>query len=124
MPDDIGRLWRIIRGLLTAAAALMVLFIPIAVTLDISGYLTPRFELLLQAAMAVVARSVLYVTMIRRIAAPGLAGWRVIDIDDGSASRFSLFASLAAVVAVVNAQVSTLADELWPSTDRVTDLFA
>ena len=112
-PDDITRLWRVLRGLITMVAALFVFVAPIIMALEASGYLTPRFMLLVDAIVPLIGGTVLYTTLIRRIAAPGLPAWRIIDLDDRAASRFSLLAGLAVFVNLANAQLTTLAEGLF-----------
>ncbi len=112
-PDDISRLWRIARGVVTAFVAILILTAPIMFAFEYAGYATPRFTMLMHAVMGTIAGTFLYTVFVRRIAAPGLANWRVIDIDDGAASRLSILASIAAFLAVADLQISILSDGLY-----------
>jgi small-conductance mechanosensitive channel len=51
----------------------------------------------------------------RRVASPTEPQWRVIDLDDRAASRFTLLAGAIALVASLNTQLSKLAEALYLS---------
>jgi potassium-dependent mechanosensitive channel len=112
-PDDISRLWRIVRGQITTLVALAVLIVPIELALEASGYSTPRINIVWTALITTISATFLYYMLARRVAAPGLPAWRIINLDDVAASRFTVLAGLASIVAVSNAQLSTLADALY-----------
>ena len=111
--DDMARLWRIVRGLITTAAALVILFLPIRLSLDASGYFTPRLWLVWNAMVATVAVTFFYYVLARRTAAPGNPEWRIIDLDDGAASRFTVLAGITAFVAAFNTQLGKVAEGLY-----------
>ena len=112
-PDDIGRLWRIARSQITLLAGIFIFFVPIYLALQFSGYLTPRIELVLNALLDTVLGTFIYSMFVRRVASPGLPAWRVVNLDDTAAARFSLLVSLLAFVSVANEQLSKLADALF-----------
>jgi potassium-dependent mechanosensitive channel len=112
-PDDIGRIWRIVRGQITTVAALFILLVPIFLALQLSGYITPRFGLVLNAAVDLVAGTTIYFMLARRLAAPDLAAWRIIDIDDTAAARLPILVGLTAFVSVANEKLVELADALF-----------
>ncbi|WP_395661830.1 DUF3772 domain-containing protein [Aestuariivirga sp.] len=111
--DDMTRLWRIVRGLITTAAALAILIIPIWLSLDASGYLTPRILMVWTALVAVIAGTTFFYVMARRVASPAEPAWRIVDLDDRSASRFTLLAGVIAAVATMNAQLGKIAGALF-----------
>lgn len=111
--DNMGRLWRIVRALITAAAALAILFVPIRLSLDASGYLTPRVFMVWQAVVYPVVITIFYYVLARRVAEPSDPDWRVIDLDDGASSRFSILVGLIAFVATFNTQLGHLAEGLF-----------
>jgi small-conductance mechanosensitive channel len=112
-PDEMGRLWRIVRALAAAFAALVIIILPISIALGISGFLTPRFELVFNAVVDVVFITVIYWVLARRVAAPGQPAWRVIDIDDAAASRLPLLVGLAALVTASSQSLAALASSLF-----------
>ena len=116
-PDDIGRMWRIARGLLTAFAALLVLIVPIDLALKFSGFLTPRFALVVHALMSFIFGTLMTLVLVRRVAAPGMPSWRIIDVDDRAASRLAFLVGLTAVFSVGNARLTDLADALYLPVD-------
>lgn len=113
--DDMARLWRIVRGLITAAMALLTLFFPIWLSLDASGYVTPRLQLVWTAVVVTVSATAYSYILARRVAAPGEELWRVVDLDDRSAARFTLLAGITAFVATFNTQIGKIAAALYLS---------
>lgn len=113
VPNDIGRLWRIVRGQIVTFAIVLVLFVPIYLALQNGGLMTPRFNLLFSAIADVAILTTLYYMLARRLASPGLPQWRVIDVDDGAAARLPLLVGVAAFVSVGNEQLIKVADALF-----------
>lgn len=113
VPDDITRLWRIVRGQITTIAILFVLLVPITLALKFSGFLTPRFTLVYDALMDVVSITLLYYMLARRIASPGLPAWRVIDLDESSAARVPFLVGLAGFLSISNEKLVKVADALF-----------
>jgi small-conductance mechanosensitive channel len=113
--DDMSRLWRIVRGLITTAVALAILFVPIRLALDASGYFTPRLLMVWMAVVTTLSGTIFFFVLARRVASPTEPQWRVIDLDDRAASRFTLLAGAIALVASLNTQLSKLAEALYLS---------
>lgn len=111
--DDMTRLWRIVRGLITAAVALAILFLPIRLSLEVSGYVTPRLLLVWNALVGIVSPTVLIYVLARRMTAPGEPQWRVVDLDDRAASRFTLLAGITAFLASLNTQTGYIGEGLY-----------
>jgi len=111
--DDMARLWRIVRSLIFVFLLPLILFEPISLALDAAGYLTPRFEIVWNAFVTVVGTSLLFYVLALRVASPREAEWRVIDLDDRAASRFTLLAGATAIVSIVNGQLQELAATLY-----------
>ncbi len=112
-PDDLSRFWRIARGQISMLAAIFIFFVPIYLCLDLGGYMTPRFEMALNASIDLVFGVVLYYMLVRGVAAPGLPVWRIVDLDDTAASRLPVLLGLTAFFSVANEQVSLIADALF-----------
>jgi small-conductance mechanosensitive channel len=108
-----ARLWRILRALITTAAALAILFVPIRLSLDAAGYFTPRVLLVWSALVGTVILTVFFYVLARRAAAPGEAEWRILDLDDAAATRFTALAGLIAFFMAFNRQLGTLAEGLY-----------
>jgi potassium-dependent mechanosensitive channel len=113
--DDMSRLWRIVRGLITTAVALVILFVPIRLSLDASGYFTPRLLMVWMAVVTTLSGTIIYFVLARRVASPTEPQWRVIDLDDRAASRFTLLVGAIALVASLNTQLSKIAEALYLS---------
>ena len=112
-PDDIGRLWRIAHSQIPVLAGIIILYVPIYLSLQFSGYLTPRFEIVLEAVVGTAAGAIAYIMFVRRVAAPRHSAWRVVDLDDKAASRFALLVGFTGIISVTNEQLSSLADEVF-----------
>jgi potassium efflux system protein len=111
--DEMARLWRIVRGLITTAVALVILFLPIKLSLDVSGYFTPRLTLVWDAVVTTLCGTFFFYVLVRRVASPGEPQWRVVDLDDQAASRFTLLAGITAFVATFNTQLGRIAEGLY-----------
>jgi small-conductance mechanosensitive channel len=111
--DDMARLWRIVRGLITAAVALLILIVPIKLSLDFSGFFTPRLWLVWNAVALALADTFFFYVLARRVASPGEPQWRVVDLDDQAASRFTLLAGITAFVASFNTLLGKIAEGLY-----------
>jgi small-conductance mechanosensitive channel len=112
-PDDIDRLWRILRGVFYAffvsSAFLLILFL----TLRAAEVMTPRFEALFSAFGDLVIFGLVMAAFARRLSAPDHAPWRIIDADDLAAGRFAFLATLAAIIVVVERFVAELSAILY-----------
>ena len=111
--DDLTRLWRIARGQISTAVALFILFFPILVALDVSGYLTRRFGLVLDLVFNLVSTTLIFYMLARRVAAPALRQWRVVDLDDKAASRLPFLVGLIAFLSVAQEEMVRMADALF-----------
>ena len=111
--DDMARLWRIVRGLITISLVPLILILPIQFSLEASGYVTPRFEIVWDALVGVVTTGLFFYVMALRVAAPGEPEWRIVDLDDRAASRFTLLAGITAFVAAFNTQLGEVAGKLY-----------
>jgi potassium-dependent mechanosensitive channel len=113
-PDEFDRIWRVFRGALgTFLLLAVVLIVPVYVSLAMGGYLTPRIALIVNAPLEIfITISVFYVA-VRRAAAPGQPAWRIVDLDDRSAARFTWLATLTAFVSMVAERMAAIADALY-----------
>jgi len=112
-PDEMDRLWRIVRATAAAFVFLLLLFLPVEAALSIGGFLTPRFELVWSAGLGIVFTTLIYGVIARRVAAPGQPVWRIIDLDEPAARRFPLLVTLTALVSITAEQLSVIADNLY-----------
>ena len=113
--DDMRRLWRIVRGVITVAVVIVILFLPIRLSLDAGGYLTPRLLLLWTALVAVVGTTAFFYVLARRMAAPGEPDWRIIDLDETAARRFPVIVAIMAFVSTLHTQLGKIAQGLFLS---------
>lgn len=112
-PNDAGRLWRVVRGLFASIAISFVLLGPIFLSFENLGWMTPRFGLVFNALVDILALTFIYYTLARRLAAPGEPQWRLINVSDGAAKQLSILAGIAAFVSVGNEQLIKVADGLF-----------
>ncbi|MGQ0486303.1 MAG: DUF3772 domain-containing protein [Hyphomicrobiales bacterium] len=113
-PDEFDRIWRVLRAALTAFALLaLVLIVPINVSLEMGGFLTPRIALLVDAPLDIVLIVGVFHVAVRRVAAPGEPLWRIVDLDELSAQRFTLLATLTAFVSIAADSMAAVADALY-----------
>jgi potassium efflux system protein len=112
-PDDIGRLWRVVRGAIGAVFVLIIIFAPIYLALDIAGFMSPSFALIFDPFISIVVSTTLYWTTARRLAAPGQPNWRIVDLDETAASRLPILVGLAGFVSVITKALRTIADGLY-----------
>ena len=80
-----ARLWIILRALLITLAALVILFFPIRLSLEMSGYFndaTPRMIMLWEALRDTVSFTIFYYMLGRRVAAPGRPEIRIVNLDE------------------------------------------
>jgi potassium efflux system protein len=111
--DDMARLWRIVRGLITTVVALLILIVPIELSLDASGYFTPRLEMVWKAVVGTLAVTTFFYVLARRVAAPGEPQWRVVDLDETTAFRVTLLAGITTFVAALTTQLGVVAGGLF-----------
>ena len=111
--DNMTRLWRIVRALITTVVAAIILFLPIRLSLDAAGYMTPRLYMVWLAIVMTISWTIIYYVLARRVGAPGEPEWRIVDFDDGAASRFAVLVGLTAFVATLNTQLGNIAEGLF-----------
>ncbi len=112
-PNEIGRLWRVARGMVVTFAALVVLLAPIYLSFENIGLMTPRFALIFNALSAVFFVTVFNYMLARLVAAPGEVAWRLVNIDDKAAARLPLLAGIATFVSIGNENLIKVADALY-----------
>ncbi|MFO0993478.1 MAG: DUF3772 domain-containing protein [Hyphomicrobiales bacterium] len=112
-PDDLARLWRVVRGTVLTAAAIFVVIFAVWSTIGIAGISTPRFDMLLRAIAKVAFETIVMGVFARRVASPSDPAWRLIDVDDKAASRFVTLVTAIAFVTSVQEALSTVAANLF-----------
>ncbi|HUR44148.1 MAG TPA: DUF3772 domain-containing protein [Aestuariivirga sp.] len=112
-PDDIDRLWRIVRGALLAFTVLFVLFVPISLALGVGGFMTPRFQMVYSAVVEVIFVTTIYWVIARRISAPKKPAWRIVNLDDSAAARLPALVALAAFTSAATRALGKIADGLY-----------
>ena len=114
--DNMTRLWIILRALLVTFAALAILFFPIRLSLEMSGYFsdaTPRMVMLWDAVRDAVSFTIFYYVLGRRIAAPARPEIRIVDLDDRAARQFTVLVGLTAFVAAFSRQLSQISGVMF-----------
>lgn len=115
-PDNMTRLWIILRALIVAFGALAVLFLPIRFSLEVSGYFsdaTPRMMMLWDAVRDTVFTTIFYYVLARRILAPGTPDMRIVNVDDRAALQLSVLVGLIAFVASFNTQLGQVSEGMF-----------
>jgi small-conductance mechanosensitive channel len=112
-PEEIDRVWRVVKAVLAVAALFMVIYLIISLALDVSGMITPRFKLVLDAVFGVIADTTIMAILAQRLASPGLPAWRLIRVDEPTAVQFPLLFTLAAFVSSLTSELQTLTDALY-----------
>lgn len=115
-PDNMTRLWIILRALIVAFGALAVLFLPIRFSLEVSGYFsdaTPRMMMLWDALRDTVFTTIFYYVLARRILAPGTPEMRIVNVDDRAALQLSVLVGLIAFVASFNTQLGQVSEGMF-----------
>lgn len=114
--DNMTRLWIVLRALLVTCAAIIILFFPIRLSLEMSGYFsdaTPRMIMLWEALRDTFSFTIFYYILARRIAAPGRPEIRIVDLDDRSAAQFTFLAGLTAFAAAFAKQLSNVSGGMF-----------
>lgn len=112
-PDNLDRLWRVIRAVLgTALFAFIASFIGDSF-LKSAGLLTPRLALIVDGLAGIVFGTLIYGMMAYRIAAPTQPNWRLLNLDDRAARRFALLATICAGISSASDAFGTLADGIY-----------
>ena len=113
IPNDLNRLWRIFRALITTVVALIILYAPVRVALKLGGFITPRFDLILTAVFELILASLIYYVLALRVSSPGNPAWRIINLGDVAASRLPVLVGIAGLVSVGNERMLALADAVF-----------
>ncbi|MGE0241198.1 MAG: DUF3772 domain-containing protein, partial [Parvibaculaceae bacterium] len=95
-PDDTDRLWRIVRGVVFTAVIGTALLVTTFLGFQLAGIFTARFEQLFSALVDLLYFPAVYAVLAYRLAAPTRPAYRVVNLDDKTAGRFALLASVAA----------------------------
>ncbi len=113
-PDEFDRIWRVFRAGLSAFVLIaLALILPVSVSLAMGGFLTPRFEMLVSAVLDIALTVGVFHVFVRRAAAPGQSAWRIVDLDDRSAARVALLATLTAFISITAERIAEIADALY-----------
>ncbi len=112
-PDDIDRLWRIVRAVLAVFAFICVLVLSVYGALLASGFVTPRLELLGNAVLDALFTIGTYGMLAQRIASPGQPQWRIVDLDNGAAARLQILVTLAALISAAASALGDVAVGLY-----------
>jgi potassium efflux system protein len=112
-PDNTYRLWRVVRVTLGTLVLTTIIVAAIYGYLGNAGFLTPRFNLILDGLAGIVAGTLVNGVMAFRIAAPGQSKWRLINLDDTAASRFAILATICASLSAASDAFGNLADGIY-----------
>jgi small-conductance mechanosensitive channel len=112
-PDDIDRLWRVWRGGLAAAAGIVLLGFLIAAVIVQSGYMTPRFGLLIDAIFGIALDTTVVAVVAHRLMAPTQPAWRLVALGDGTAGRLTSLITFVALVFATDDALSELGASLF-----------
>ena len=112
-PDNTYRLWRVVRANLGTLLLTVIIIAVIYGYLGNAGFLTPRFNLVLDGLAGIVIGTLANGVMAFRIAAPGQAKWRLINLDDTAASRFAVLATACAALSSASEAFGNLADGIY-----------
>ena len=112
-PDDLDRLWRVVRATLGTSILVTIIFAVIVSYLGNAGFVTARFNLVLDGLAAIITGTLVNGVLAYRIAAPKQPNWRLIDLDDAAASRFAILATICAAMSGASDAFSNLADGIY-----------
>ncbi len=112
-PDNLDRLWRVVRATLGCFILVSILFFVVQGYLQNAGFVTARFNLVLDGLAAITTSVLVTGVLVYRIAAPQQPDWRLIDLDDAAASRFALLATICGALSGTTDAFRNLADGLY-----------
>ena len=112
-PDNLDRLWRVVRATLSAFVLVTVLFLVIQSYLQNAGFVTSRFSLILDGIAGIITSVLVTGVLVYRIAAPQQPNWRLVDLDDTAASRFAFLATLCGAMSGATDAFRNLADGIY-----------
>ena len=113
VPSDFERVWRVVRALLVIGALLALLVFPVYAVLRAGEFTTPRFDMVYWGVADLLASTSVYWLLAIRLAAPGQAMWRIIDLDDKAAARLPPLVAALAFVSAFTSSIGTIADTLY-----------
>ncbi len=112
-PDNLDRLWRVVRATLGTLILVSILFGVILSYLQNAGFVTARFNLVLDGLAAIITGTLVNGVLAFRIAAPKQPNWRLLDLNDAAASRFAILATICAAMSGASDAFSNLADGIY-----------
>ena len=112
-PGDLDRLWRVVRVVLSTLILVSIIFGVILNYLQNAGFVTARFNLVLDGLAAIITGTLVNGVLAYRIAAPKQSNWRLINLDDAAASRFAILATICAAMSGASDAFSNLADGIF-----------
>ena len=112
-PDNLDRLWRVVRATLGTLILVTIIFAVVVSYLGNAGFVTARFNLVLDGLTGIITGTLVNGALAYRIAAPKQPNWRLINLDDASASRFAILATICAAMSGASEAFSNLADGIY-----------
>jgi potassium-dependent mechanosensitive channel len=112
-PDSTYRLWRIVRATLGTLIFATIIISVISSYLGNAGFLTARFNLILDGLSAISLGALVNGVLAFRLSSPKQQKWRLINIDDATASRFAILATICAALSSASEAFSKLADGVY-----------
>jgi potassium-dependent mechanosensitive channel len=109
-PNNLERLWRVVQAVLGTIVLLAVLIFLIFGYLQSAGFLTPRFSILLGSISDIFFNTLVWSVLAYRLAAPKQPNWRLVDLDNASASRFAVLAACGVALSSASGSFSAIAD--------------
>ncbi len=109
-PNNLERLWRIVRAVLGTMVLSGVLIFLIFAYLQSAGFLTPRFSILLGSLSDVFFNTLVWSVLAYRLAVPNQPNWRLVNMDNASAARFAVLATSGAALSSTSDAFSAIAD--------------
>jgi potassium-dependent mechanosensitive channel len=112
-PGNLDRLWRVVRVTLGTLILVAIIFSVILSYLQNAGFVTARFNLILDGLAAIITGTVVNGVLAYRVASPKQPNWRLINLDDAAASRFAILATICAAMSGASDAFSNLADGIF-----------
>lgn len=109
-PNNFERLWRVARAVLGTVVLIGVLYLLIYGYLQIAGFLTPRFSILLNSFSDIFFITLVCSVLTYRLAAPNQPNWRLVNLDNASATRFAVLAAGTFALSSTSGAFSAIAD--------------
>jgi potassium-dependent mechanosensitive channel len=112
-PNNTYRLWRVVRATIGTLIFMTIIVAIIYGYLGNAGFLTPRFNLILDGLSSIAMGTLVNGVLAFRLASPKQENWRLINIDDASASRFAILATICAALSAASDAFGKLADGIY-----------